>query len=139
MKQLRSCFLLGVLLALEGCTGVCTNSGVEGSYELSVRGVSYALQLRPGGQGTLRTAGKGIGDLRWTLANVPGQQIVELDAAGEVYTALSGIAPSKGRSTGPITVSSGVLAPAPECNRQGRMTKLVLDYDERIEFRRSRS
>jgi hypothetical protein len=128
--------MLVFLFALGGCAGTCANSGVEGSYELNVRGVNYGLQLRPEGQGALSVSGKPVGNLHWALDSTSDQQILELNAANEVYAALSGIAPRRGGGAGTLVVSKGVFAPAPECSRKGRMLKLVLDYDERIEFHR---
>jgi hypothetical protein len=133
----RCAVVLALLGALIGCTGACTNSGVEGSYELSAKGVNYGLQLRADGAGTLSASGKLIGDLRWILSEAPGQQILELDAAGATYATLTSIVPKHGGPDSPIVASSGVLGPVPECSRNGRMTKLVLNFDEDIAFRRS--
>jgi hypothetical protein len=132
----RCAQVLALLLALTGCTGACTNSGVEGLYELSVRGVSYALQLSAGGQGTLFVSGKAVGDLHWELVVASDRQNLELNASGFVFTALSGIAPLKTGPANTIAVSAGVFGPAPECTKRGSMSKLVLDYDEGVEFRR---
>ena len=132
----RFAYTLALLFTMTGCTGTCTNTGVEGSYELSVRGVSYLLKLGTDGQGTLSVSGETVGDLRWMLNNMPDQQILELNASGPVYKALSGIAPLKTGPASTVAVSAGVFGPAPECARTGRMSKLVLDYDEGVEFRR---
>lgn len=133
----RGAAALALLGGLAGCSGPCTSAGVEGSYSLSAKGVSYALELRAGGTGALSASGKVVGDLRWALSNTSDQQIVELDASGPVYAALSGIAPKKDGSVSAVVVSSGVIAPAPECTRAGRMAKLVLDFDEGIAFKRT--
>lgn len=135
----RVSYALTLLVALVGCTGACTSAGVEGSYSLSANGVSYALELRVGGRGTLSATGKVVGDLSWVLSKASDQQILELNASGPVYTALSGIAPRKGVPIGAVVVSSGILGPAPECTRAGRMTKLVLNFDEGLAFRRTGS
>lgn len=128
---------LALLGGLAGCSGPCTSAGVEGSYSLNAKGANYALELRAGGQGALSVAGKNVGDLRWSLSSASDQQIVELDASGPVYAALTAIAPKKGGPVSAVVVSSGVIAPAPECTRGGRMAKLVLNFDEGIAFQRT--
>lgn len=130
---------LALLGVLAGCTGACTSAGVEGAYELSAKGVNYTLLLRAAGTGSLSISGKAIGDLRWALDNTPDQQTVELNAGGPVYAALSSIVPRHGGPPSPIVATSGTLGPAPECTRNGRMTKHVLNFDAGIAFRRSGS
>jgi hypothetical protein len=71
------------------------------------------------------------------LDEAPDQQTVELNADGAVYAALSSIVPKHGGPPDPIVATSGTLGPAPECWRNGRMKKLVLNFDDGIAFRRA--
>lgn len=132
---------MALLLALGGCTNTCTSSGVEGSYKLFVKGSSYTLQLRADGQGTLSEASKVIGDLHWTLSEAPGQQILELDAAGVVHRTLSELSSLRTDPAAPAVSPNipirGVVGSEPVCARDGRLKKVVINYEEPLAFRRS--
>lgn len=134
MTFLRSAILLVFLLS--GCTNVCTDAGIEGTYELASEGRNYTLRLKPGVEGSIAVEEKAAGGFRWTLTNTAEQQILELDASDDVLRTLSEVTATARRSSGTLAASKGVLGPSPECNRAGRLKRLVFSYDEGLEFTR---
>jgi hypothetical protein len=108
MILIRASIISILLCSLYACTDVCTDAGIEGSYELTSRGVSYTLYLKSRGDGTLEKMGKTIGALHWKLATASNQQILELDASGDVHAALLGIDDTAKRTTGTISVTGGI-------------------------------
>jgi hypothetical protein len=143
MISIHYACVMVLLFALSGCTGTCTNSGIEGAYELSANGASYSLELRADGQGVLSASGKPIGDLRWTLSEVPSQQILELDAIGAVYKTLSEISALRINpatpAVSPNISTQGMVGSEPVCARGGHMKKLVINYEEPLAFKRSKN
>lgn len=125
-----------LLLVLSGCTKICTDAGIDGSYELSVGGVPYILHFESGDGGTLVVAGKPVGGFQWKLVNAGSQQVLELNAEDEVFSALSAINPSAKHPGGARLVTQGAFEPSPHCKRDGKMQALVFSYDDGIEFLR---
>jgi hypothetical protein len=67
------------------------------------------------------------------------QQILELSAAEDVLNVLRQLGSTGSNHAGASGGGSGTFNPSPECSRSGELQKLVVSYDDRVLFTRTRS
>lgn len=130
------CVIPILLLFLAGCSSRCIDPGVTGRYEITDGGARYMLHLMPGGQGSLDAEGRSLGPLTWELLRGgPQGQMLELTAAGEVYSSLQRLS-SPNRPVDKTLGTHGMLESLPQCGGSGVLQKLVIEYDNDRGFAR---
>lgn len=134
MIRMLASVLLPLVLCC--CSNVCDRRGVEGTYEITSNGIHYLLRLSDNGSGTLAASGDLVGPLRWALTSTPDEQGIEISASGNVFKSLIGINSHLNRESRASSFTTGLLVPSAQCSRTGRLEKVILSYDEGLEFLR---